>query len=398
MKSKINALAKKYLSSVIEYRRHIHQNPELGFEEFQTTEFIKQKLAEEIDADFKFALKRTKTGIYFDIDSKKPGKTLLFRADIDALPIQEENNFPYKSKVNGIGHMCGHDGHTASLIGVAKIINQLKDDFVGKVRFLFQPAEEGPDLGGAVEIVEENEVLAGVDCVIGMHIYGAGEFGKIYFKHEAMYSSFIDWDLTIKSAGGHCSEPHKVADPVLIGSHAVVMFQSLITKMKAPLDSAIIATGVFNSGSNANVIPSSAKLSGTIRTYDLELGRLITKKMKSIMEGLKTVYGGDYQIDFLEGYPPLINDEEVTDSLIAISKEYFGSDNVKFIKNPSFGCEDFSYFVNKVKGCYFKVGILKKNEKEPLHHSSTFDWDDSVLLTTMEASVNAIIGYLNKNS
>lgn len=395
MKNKIKELAKQYLDEVVSYRRHFHQNPELGFEEHNTTKFIINELEKMGLTNHKVALKRTNTGVYVDIDSGKPGKTVLFRADIDALPLQEEANVDYKSKVDGVAHMCGHDGHTASLLGVAKILLQLKDSFTGKVRLLFQPAEEGPDLGGCVEIVNEKEVLNGVDFAMGFHVYGAGEFNKIYFKQGPMYASFIDWDITIKSKGGHCSEPHKSADPIVIGSQAVNLFQSILTKFKSPLENAVLAVGTFHSGSNANVVPTEATMTGTIRTYNMELGRLIVAKMKSIMSSLCELHGATYESNFLEGYPPLINNNQLTKFLINETSNFIGKENVKEIAHPTFGCEDFSYIANEVPSCYFKVGIHKEGEDEPLHHSGSFKWDDSVLELGMAVSANAIISFLN---
>lgn len=395
MKNRIKELAKQYLPSVIEYRRYLHQNPELGFEEYNTTKFIQTQLENMGLKDHKIALKRTNTGVYVDIDSNKPGKTVLFRADIDALPLQEEANVDYKSKVDGIAHMCGHDGHVANLLGVSKILLELKDSFKGKVRLLFQPAEEGPDLGGCVEVVNEKEVLQGVDFAIGMHVYGAGDFGKVYFKFGPMYASFIDWDIKIRSNGGHCSQPHKSADPIIIGATAINLFQTILTKFKNPLDNAVLAVGTFHSGSNSNVIPTEAVMTGTIRTYDLNLGRMIVSKMKSIMTSLCDLHNATYESNFLEGYPPLINNNQLTKFIMNETSNLFGKENVKEIEHSEFGCEDFSYIANEVPSCYFKVGIHKENQNEPLHHSGSFEWDDNVLEVSMAASANAIITFLN---
>lgn len=396
MIDKIKQLAKENLNSIIQHRRHFHMNPELGFEEYKTTKYIQDVLNEIGLTNHKIALKRTKTGVYVDIDSNKPGKTVLFRADIDALPLQEEANVEYKSKIDGIAHMCGHDGHTASLLGVAKILNSMKDSFVGKVRLLFQPAEEGPDLGGCIEIVEEDEVLKGVDYALAFHTYGAGDFKKAYFKFGPMYSSFVDWSIKINSNGGHCSEPHKCADPILIGAHAVVLFQSILTKFKNPSESAILAIGTFNGGSNANVIPTSTTLSGTIRCYDESLSKTIIDSMKNIMDGLCKTHNTTYESDFLFGYPPLINDSDLTKFIMNSTIEAIGSENVKEIQKPSFGCEDFSYISKKIPSCYFKIGIKNEGKNEPLHHSGNFEWDDTVLETSMIVSANAIISLLNK--
>lgn len=395
MKNRILELSKLYLDEVIEHRRHIHRNPELGFEEYETTKYIQEQLEKIGLPNHKIALKRTNTGVYVDIDSGKPGKTVLFRADIDALPMKEESDVEYKSTKEGVAHMCGHDAHIASLLGTAKILLELKDSFAGKVRLLFQPAEEGPGAGGAVEIVNEKEVFDGVDFAMGYHIYGAGDYKKAYFKTGAMYASFIDWDITIRSNGGHCSEPHKSADPIIIGSQAINLFQSILTKLKAPLDSAVLAVGTFHSGSNSNVVPTEGVLTGTIRTYDMELGRKIVKNMKLIMQSLCDLYGGTYESNFLEGYPPLINNDLLTKFLMDETKKLIGKENVKEIANPTFGCEDFSYYSEIVPSCYYKIGLRKEGEEETLHHSGLFKWDDQVLETCMAVSTNAIISFLN---
>lgn len=397
MNNQIKTLVQKYINDVIKHRRHLHANPELGFEEFETTKYIQNVLNGYGLTNHKIALKKTNTGVYVDIDSGKPGKTILFRADIDALPLQEMSNVEYKSKKDGIAHMCGHDGHTANLLGVAAILNEMKDKFKGKVRLLFQPAEEGPDLGGAVEIVQENEVMSGIDNAFAMHTYGAGEFGKIYFKQGPLYAGFIDFEITIKSKGGHCSEPHKCPDPIYIGSQLVCAFQTIMTKIKSPLENAVLAIGTFNSGSNANVIPMDAKMTGTIRIYDFELGRKIVKAMKDLTKSICETYGAEYELDFLEGYPPCINDDKITQFAMEATKKIIGSDNIKTIANPKFGAEDFAYFSNLVPSTYFMLGIHQANKEEPLHHSGQFEWDDSALAISLAVSVNLIIEFLNNN-
>lgn len=397
LKQKINELVEKYIDEVIKHRRYIHSNPELGFEEYKTTKYIQDTLEQHGLKNHKLALKRTKTGVYIDIDSNKPGKTLLFRCDIDALPMQETADVEYKSKNENIAHSCGHDGHTANLLGVAMILNNLKDHFKGKVRLLFQPAEEGPDMGGAIEIVNEKDVLNGVDYALAMHLYGSGQFGKLYFKSGPIYAGFVDFDVVIKSSGGHCSEPHKCPDPIYIGSQLVCEFQSIMTKIKSPLENAVLAIGCFNSGSNPNIIPMEAKLSGTIRTYDFKLADKIVKTMKDMTKAICNIHHAKYETNFLYGYPPVINNDEVTNCIIQSATEFLGSKNIKIIKDAKFGAEDFAFISNQVPSSYFKLGIKKNNEPEPLHHSGDFKWDDSVLKTSLGSCAYMIIDFLNKH-
>lgn len=397
MKEKIQRLVSKYLPDVIKHRRYIHQNPELGFQEHNTTKYIKEVLEGYGFSNLKYAVEKSKTGIYFDIDSNKPGKTVMFRADIDALSLTELSDLEYKSKNPNVAHMCGHDGHTANLLGVAAILNEMKDDFKGKVRILFQPAEEGPDPGGAYEIMQEGKVLEGVDNAFGFHTYGAGDFGKVYFKKGDLYSSFIDFKITIKSVGGHCSEPHKCADPVFIASKLVVDFQPLISRLKEPNKGAVLAVGTLHAGSSENVIPVSAEMSGTIRVFDIEFGRKVVESIKELVRSTCSIYGAEFDWYFYEGYPPLNNDKALTEFAMSETKKLIGSENVKEVDTPKYGVEDFSYYAQKVPSCYFQVGIHKANEPEPLHHSGTFKWDDSVLAVSMGVSVNLLIKYLNSN-
>ena len=258
------------------------------------TKYIKEVLEGYGFSNLKYAVEKSKTGIYFDIDSNKPGKTVMFRADIDALSLTELSDLEYKSKNPNVAHMCGHDGHTANLLGVAAILNEMKDDFKGKVRILFQPAEEGPDPGGAYEIMQEGKVLEGVDNAFGFHTYGAGDFGKVYFKKGDLYSSFIDFKITIKSVGGHCSEPHKCADPVFIASKLVVDFQPLISRLKEPNKGAVLAVGTLHAGSSENVIPVSAEMSGTIRVFDIEFGRKVVESIKELVRSTCSIYGAEF--------------------------------------------------------------------------------------------------------
>ncbi|WP_442878314.1 M20 metallopeptidase family protein, partial [Cetobacterium sp.] len=270
----------------MEIRRELHQNPEIGFHEFKTAALIKKEL-DKLGIPYKGEV--AKTGVVGLIEGKYPGKTVLLRADMDALPIHEETDCEYKSKIPGMMHACGHDGHVAGLLGAAMILNELKDEISGNIKLVFQPAEEGP--GGAKPMIEEG-ILENpkVDAAFGCHLWPSYPSGKIIFKEQEMMAHPTAFEIEIQGVGGHGSLPEKTVDPIIVGCQAVINFQNIISRNISTLTPAVLSCCSIKSGEAGNVIPDTLTIKGTIRTFDENLTAEILERMDQILKGLTLAY------------------------------------------------------------------------------------------------------------
>ena len=288
----------------------MHQHPELSFKEEKTAEYIKEKL-------LSFGLE-VKTnigghGLIGILDGEQPGKTIALRADFDALPIHDEKEVPYKSQNPGVMHACGHDGHTAALLGTAKALSQFRQQLKGKIIFIFQPAEETPP-GGAKFMIEDG-VLDGVDYVFGAHLDSQTPLGKIAVGEGYQMAAVDKFAIHIQGKGGHGARPHEAIDSIVIGSDIVSSLQKIVSRGVNPLQSAVVTIGVFQSGSAFNVIADKATLEGTVRTFDGDIRKQVEKQIYSIVEGITSAFGATYTIDYLNGYPALYNHPEETETV-----------------------------------------------------------------------------------
>ena len=374
---------------IIAMREYFHENPELSFKEFKTADRLEKELR-----DMGLNPKRiTETGIIADIKGKGK-KTVAIRADIDALPVTEENKVDYVSKNKGVMHACGHDTHMAMLLGAAKMLIAEKEKLNGNIRLIFQPAEELPP-GGAVGMIK-NGALDGVDYIIGQHIMGFIPAGKIAIYYKEMMANADEFDIKIHGKGGHGSAPQDSIDAVYITAHLIEMLNTIVSREIDPQEPAVITTGTVNSGYRYNIIAAHAELTGTVRTFNIEVQEKIIKRIKDILEGLKSIYGIEYEYEYKKGYPVLVNNEKIAKYIEEAAKRVVGKDNIIYPK-PNMGGEDFAYFLQKVPGSYYFIGGSNPERGiDSMNHSPTFDMDESALYTGAKVLKEAAMEILNK--
>ena len=385
----LNQLAEETKEQVIAWRRHLHQNPELSFQEEKTSQFIYDTLQSFGNLEI---TRPTKTSVVARLIGPQPGKTLAIRADMDALPIQEENTFEFASQNPGVMHACGHDGHTAMLLGTAKILSGLKDQIKGEVRFLFQHAEELFP-GGAEEMVQAG-VMDGVDLVIGTHLWSPIEKGKVGVVYGSMMASPDTFWITVNGKGGHAALPHQTIDSIAVAAQVVTNLQHIVSRNTDPLDSLVISVTQFIGGTTHNVIPGQVKIWGTVRSFDPTLRESIPAKMERVVKGITEAHEASYEFKYEFGYRPVINDNEVTAVIEETVREVFGEEALDMMR-PNMGGEDFSAFMEKAPGCYFYVGA--GNEEQGItypHHHERFTIDEDALEIGVKTFLHATFKFL----
>ncbi len=375
---KIKCLAKEYYKEIVQIRRHLHQYPELSFEEIETSRFIAQKL-ENFGISHEHGV--AGNGVVGLIKGKNPSnRVLALRGDMDALPIKEENNIPYKSKKEGIMHACGHDVHTASLLGTAKILNQLKDQFEGTIKLIFQPGEERLP-GGASMMIKEGVLKNPTPAsIFGQHVHPPLETGKIGFKPGMYMASADEIFVTIVGSGGHGALPQTCIDPILIASSIIIALQQLVSRHADPTIPTVLTFGKINStGGTTNVIPDEVKMMGTFRTMNEEWRKEAHKKMIRMAEGIAEAMGGRCDFEVRKGYPFLVNNEALTLRAKAVAQAYLGKENV--VDLPiRMTAEDFSYYSQEIPACFYRLGTGNKKRGITSNvHTPTFDIDEDAL-------------------
>ena len=375
MINKIKQLAESAFDEVVEIRRHIHKNPELSFKEHKTSAYIKSVLT---GWGIPFTEDIADTGIVVLLEGNNPSsKTIALRADFDALPITEENEVDYCSVNKGVMHACGHDAHTASLLGVVKILNNLKQEWEGSVKFIFQPAEEMLP-GGAQQMIKEG-VLENpkVEKMLGQHVFPDLEVGKVGFRPGKYMASTDELHITIKGKGGHAALPQKYNSPLLAAAKLITDLDiSFVKEKDRP---SVLAIGFIEGLGSTNVIPEQVKLKGTLRAMDEEFRALAHDKMLTISNAIAQAYNLEIDFDIRKGYPCLVNDESLTKKSIAFAKQYLGSENV--IDLPiRMTAEDFAYYSHQVPSCFYRLGT-RIEQKGIVHglHTSRFNIDERSL-------------------
>lgn len=384
MLKKAQALAPQ----MIAWRRDFHMHPELGFQEKRTAGEIAKHLEE---WGYRVRTGVGKTGVVADIGSGKP--IVAIRADMDALPIQETNDVPYKSKNDGVMHACGHDAHLAIALGTAKLLSE--EDITGTIRFLFQPAEEMEDedgLSGAPRMIEDG-ALEGVDYAIALHVAANIEEGKIELDEYA--AAGVDtFYAKITGKGGHGSTPHKVVDPIFISGHIILAIHNIVSRRLRPFDPAVISIGTISGGQVDNVIPAEVDLSGTIRYLDPDTQKLIHVEIKRAMEIAKTM-GGDYELRIVEGYPPMNNNPEVITQIRSAIEYTIGPE--KLVEpEPEMGAEDFGFFIQDIPGAMFFLGCEIEGDTRR-HHDARFDINEDCLPLGAAIMAQSALRLLNKS-
>ncbi len=380
---------------VVQDRRHLHANPELGFEEHQTAAFVAERL-QRLGIETRTGVGGT--GVVGTIRGGLPGATVLLRADMDALPIDEENDVPYRSTRPGVMHACGHDGHTAILLAVAGILTERRDQLPSTVVLAFQPAEEripGGALGMIADGVMENPH---VDAVFGLHLTQGSSVGTVRFRPNVAMASADTFKAEIIGKGGHASRPQVAVDPILIASHVVSALHSIVSREVSPLDRAVITIGTLHAGTVANVIPASATMSGSVRAFDQAVREKLARRIQDTIVGISRAMGGDANIDYELGYPTMVNDEAMTELVASVAREVVGEKNAQ-VGDPNMASEDVSYFLQQAPGCYFNIGTA--NEARGLvwnNHHPRFDIDEDALPIGVEMLVRVTEKYLTSHA
>jgi amidohydrolase len=375
---------------IIKWRRHLHQNPELSFQEVETAKFVTELLHSFGNLDISHP---TPTSVMARLQGANPGKVLAIRADIDALPIQEENTFTFKSDVPGVMHACGHDGHTAMLLAAAKILSQQQASIQGEVRFLFQHAEELAP-GGAQQLVDAG-ALEDVNWIIGTHLLSWIEIGGFGLAYGPMMASMDNFFIKIKGRMSHAAHPHQSIDPIAVGAQVVSNLQHIVSRYTNPLQSLVVTVAQFHGGNANNVIPSVVEISGTIRSLDPKLREEAPNQIERILKGITEAHGAGYEFRVETGYRPLINDHKVTSVMEEIISDLYGKETI-ILQAPSMGSEDFSAYSQKAPSTFIYIGAANKEEGIVYpHHHPLFTFDEDALTTGVKLMIAAAFRFVN---
>jgi amidohydrolase len=383
------ALVKEIGDHIIEMRRDLHRIPEVAYTEEKTSAYIAERLTE-LGLDVK--TKVAKYGVVGILDTGKPGKTLMFRADMDALPVTEETGLEFASEHEGRMHACGHDCHMAVVLGTAIALKKVKDQLSGVIKFVFQPAEEGT--GGAKPMIEEGVMEnPKVDYALGCHVWPGLPEGVIGIMPGTIMAAMNRFDLKIIGKQGHGAMPHLCVDSLEIATQVVNALQRVTSRQMSPLNPSVVTVGTFHAGTAFNVIPQEAVLSGTTRTLDWDIWLSWKERLEKIIKGVCESMGADYEFEFSEGYPPTINDKEMVEMITQCATEGFGQDAVSEVE-PTMGGEDMSFFLEKAKGCYFFLGTGYEGAAGV--HNPKFNPTESSLLMATEIFCRAAFKLLGQ--
>jgi len=376
IKQKIQQLSKGLFNEVVANRRHIHSHPELSFHEVETSAFVAKKL-DELGIGWE---RMADNGLVALIKGEKPSdKVVALRADMDALPITEANDVPYKSQNEGVMHACGHDVHTSSLLGTAKILTELKSEFGGTVKLIFQPAEERLPGGASLMIKEGVLENPKPDAVLGQHVMPLIDAGKFGFRSGKYMASTDELYVTVKGKGGHGAQPQQNVDPVIITAHILIALQQIVSRFADPKNPTVLSFGKVIANGATNVIPNEVKLEGTFRAMNETWRAEAHIKMKKMAEGIAESMGGSCEFNIMKGYPFLINEPKLTEATRSHAEDYLGKENVLDL-DIWMAAEDFAYYSQVADACFYRMGI--RNESRNITsavHTPTFDIEETAL-------------------
>jgi amidohydrolase len=387
----LDTLIQQILPTAIATRHHLHQNPELSHHEAQTAALVADRLRN-------LGLDEVRTGVgghgvvgelRGDAPGSENGPIFALRADMDALPIQETNDLPYRSCVPGVMHACGHDGHTSTLLATAEALTHLKDRLRGTVRFIFQPAEE--TVGGATEMCAEG-VMDGVKAIVALHGWPGMPVGKIGVRSGPMMASADTFDLTILGRGAHAAMPHIGVDPIVVGAQIVLALQTLVSREIPPVDSAVVTVAQFHAGTAYNIIPGTAELKGTVRCLTPELRDEMPKRIERMAAGLCAAMRAEYRFSYRFGTPVTVNDPGITELVSEVGRAALGADSVVPLEFPSMGAEDFAVYLRHAPGAMFRLGVGA--DMSPLH-TPTYNFADEALPNGIELFSRIALRYLS---
>ena len=399
---RIVAAVNQFAPQIIEYRHQIHQNPELGNREFETAALVAEHLR---SLGIEVTTGIAHTGVVGILEGGRPGPVVAVRADMDALPVTEETPYPFKSTVRttyldqevGVMHACGHDIHTAVQMGVASVLASMRDELPGTVKFIFQPAEEGPppgEEGGADLMIAEN-VLENPrpSAIFGLHALAEMDVGKLGYTPGPSLAAVDHFIAKIQGKQAHGAYPHLSIDPVVMAAQAVTALQTIRSRTLPALEPSVITVGIIRGGERFNIIPMEVHLEGTVRTYDEEIRDVVESRMHQIFSGITAAGGGSYTLDYERGSPATINDEDLGAAMRPTLERIVGTENVVAL-DPVMGGEDFAYYANEIPGFFFRLGQVVPGTTSGGHHTPTFMADDSSVPIGMKAMAALLIDYL----
>ncbi len=379
-KERIIRLCEENFDEIVEIRRELHSYPEIGRQEYKTTETIIRYL-EKWGISYERLME---TGVVAMVKGDTDGITTALRADIDALGITENTDAPFKSQNEGFMHACGHDIHTASLLGAAKIINENKAELAGAVKFIFQPDEEGD--GGAQRLIEKG-AMKGVDRVFGLHVRPEMKTGTVSVKYGKFYATSDIFEIDVIGKSGHCAEPHKNVDAIVIGAHIITALQSIVSRNVSPLESAVLTIGTANGGTFRNTVAGTFSITGVTRSLGKEMRIYLRQRIKDTAEGISKAMGAQADVRIIESYPGIVNDNSSAEYIEKTAKEIIGDENVNVLTSPFMTTEDFGYYLDEVPGCFYHIGC---DCDYPLH-SDKFCPDEKSILTAMKMHLASVL-------
>jgi amidohydrolase len=376
---------------MVGWRRYLHRHPELSFHEVRTAGFVAERLRE---WGLQVSTNVGGNGVVGRLEGGIPGRTVALRADMDALPIQDEKACDYASETPGVMHACGHDAHTSTLLALAKILSERKSELRGNIVFIFQHAEEVCP-GGASSMIEGG-ALNGVEAIYGVHLWTPLPYGTVASAAGPVMAAADQFQIEIRGKGGHGGLPHEAVDSVIIGSHLVVNLQSIVSRNVDPTEPAVVSVGSLRSGSNFNVIAETCLLQGTVRSFSEKIRDQVSERIEQIAEHTCRMFGAQYKLDYSRGYPPVVNDPEHSERFFNVSGSLFGSDKTTEMA-PLMAAEDFAYYLHRVPGCFMFVGAGNENQGiiNP-HHHPKFDIDERSMLVSAKLMLHMALSFLNE--
>ena len=377
---------------LVEIRRDIHRHPELAFAETRTAGLVAERMTK-LGLEVRTGV--AKTGVVAVLNGAESGRTVLVRADMDALPITEKNDVEYASCVPGVMHACGHDGHTAIMIGVAETLSRHREDWRGSIKFVFQPSEEVPP-GGAAKMIEEG-VLDDpkVDAAIGLHLWNDLPLGKVGVRPGLLTASADRFEITVKGTAAHGAMPQRAVDSIVVSAQVISSLQTILSREIAPLKIAVVSLGTITGGTAFNIIADKVRMSGTVRTLDSELRQTMPERMERIIRGVTAAMRAEYEFNYEHCFPSIVNDEAMAQLVREAACSVVGTENVLFAEQTMLS-EDMSFFLQKVPGCYFFLGSANKAKGlDKPNHTPYFDFDEGALTIGVEIVVRAVLRYLS---
>jgi amidohydrolase len=399
--ARIDQEVERAAPGIVEIRHQLHQNPELSNRETQTAALVADHLRK-LGLDVKTGV--AKTGVLATLRGGRPGPRIAVRADMDALPVTEESDFPFRSTKRttfmgqevGVAHACGHDVHTSSLLGVATVLAALKDQIPGTIQFIFQPAEEGPpagERGGAELMLEEGAFHEKPEAVFALHSFPDLPVGQVGFNPGPTMAAVDQFTARIQGKQAHGAYPHLSIDPVVMAAQAILSLQTIRSRNLSAFEPSVVTVGIVRGGERFNIIPAEVLLEGTVRTYSDEVRATVERRMREILDGVTRAGGGSFELDYKKNAPATLNDRGLTETVRPLLERTLGAGNVKIVE-PSMAGEDFAYFANQVPGFFFRLGVVKPGTTSGGLHTPTFRADDTAVPAGMRVMARLLVDYL----